>query len=224
MKTQKESTGLIPAIAESNRLIVEAVKHFSLTVKPENILVTIQSKGRRNALGWFWQSRWKNQGKDATVRHEINLSAEYLTEHNMGETLLHELAHAENQALGIQDTDKSGRRHNKKFKSMAEKLGLTVEKSKSLGFAFTDLGEEAKSFLCKINFNRSVFEACRITESKGNKQGTRLLKCECPECGYNVRVTQKWLDVGNPICPSHGEMPPEVKFNDDPDGGKDGDE
>lgn len=214
------NASLIPLITESNRLIAEAVKHFSLTVKPENILVTIQSKGRRNALGWFWNSRWK-QNKE--VRHEINLSAEYLKEHNMGETLLHELAHAENHALGIADTDKSGRRHNKKFKSMAEKLGLTVEKSGSLGFAYTDLGEEAKSFLCKINFNRTVFELCRITESKGNKQGTRLLKCECPECGYTVRVTQKWLDIGNPICPEHGEMPPEVKFNDDPDGGKETD-
>lgn len=198
------NASLIPLITESNRLIAEAVKHFSLTVKPENILVTIQSKGRRNALGWFWRNRWK-QDKD-TVRHEINLSAEYLKEHNMGETLLHELAHAENHALGIDDTDKSGRRHNKKFKSMAERLGLTVEKSKSLGFAFTDLGPEAAAFLETIRFNRSVFELCRITEAKGNKQGTRLLKCECPECGYTVRVTQKWLDIGNPICPSHGDM------------------
>lgn len=199
------SAGLIPLITESNRLITEAVKHFSLTVKPENILVTIQSKGRRKALGWFWQSRWK-QNKD-TVRHEINLSAEYLKEHNMGETLLHELAHAENHALGIEDTDKTGRRHNKKFKSMAERLGLTVEKSKSLGFAFTDLGAEAKSFLCKINFNRTVFELCRITESKGSKQGTRLIKLECGTCGYVARTTKKWLDeVGPCHCPEHGAM------------------
>lgn len=25
---------------------------------------------------------------------------------------------------------------------------------------------------------------------------------ECPECGYTVRTTQKWLDVGAPFCPT----------------------
>lgn len=38
------------------------------------------------------------------------------------------------------------------------------------------------------------------------KQGTRLKKASCPECGYTVRVTQKWLDVGPPHCPKHGAM------------------
>lgn len=38
------------------------------------------------------------------------------------------------------------------------------------------------------------------------KQSTRLKKCECEECGYTVRVTQKWLDVGAPHCPEHGPM------------------
>jgi hypothetical protein len=38
------------------------------------------------------------------------------------------------------------------------------------------------------------------------KDGTRLLKVVCPECGYTVRVTRKWLDVGLPVCPCGGEM------------------
>lgn len=38
------------------------------------------------------------------------------------------------------------------------------------------------------------------------KQTTRLKKCECEECGYTVRVTQKWLEVGPPHCPEHGAM------------------
>lgn len=41
------------------------------------------------------------------------------------------------------------------------------------------------------------------------KQTTRLKKCECQECGYTVRVTQKWLEVGPPHCPEHGAMTPE---------------
>lgn len=40
------------------------------------------------------------------------------------------------------------------------------------------------------------------------KQTTRLKKCECKAegCGYTVRVTQKWLEVGPPHCPLHGAM------------------
>jgi hypothetical protein len=35
------------------------------------------------------------------------------------------------------------------------------------------------------------------------KQGTRMLKCECPTCGYIARVSQKWLSLsGPPICPT----------------------
>lgn len=32
------------------------------------------------------------------------------------------------------------------------------------------------------------------------KQPTRLLKAECPVCGYTIRVTQKWVAQGLPVC------------------------
>jgi peptide subunit release factor 1 (eRF1) len=35
------------------------------------------------------------------------------------------------------------------------------------------------------------------------RQRGRLLKVECPECGYVARVTRKWLEeAGAPICPT----------------------
>ena len=46
--------------------------------------------------------------------------------------------------------------------------------------------------------------------SRGEGSGSRYLKvvCEVPGCGYQVRVTRKWLAVGAPRCPivGHGEM------------------
>ena len=42
--------------------------------------------------------------------------------------------------------------------------------------------------------------------SAPKKQTTRLHKAECAECGYTVRVTAKWLEVGPPHCPMHGAM------------------
>jgi hypothetical protein len=42
---------------------------------------------------------------------------------------------------------------------------------------------------------------------RGPKQTTRLIKCECAECGYLARVTRLWLDTkGAPQCPEHGVM------------------
>lgn len=36
------------------------------------------------------------------------------------------------------------------------------------------------------------------------KQGTRMLKAECPDTGYKVRLTRLWLDeYGAPLCPCH---------------------
>lgn len=45
----------------------------------------------------------------------------------------------------------------------------------------------------------------RISSGPGT-QTTRMLKLECPCCGYTVRTTAKWLAVGVPSCPSGTQM------------------
>ncbi len=37
----------------------------------------------------------------------------------------------------------------------------------------------------------------------GKTQSTRMLKAACPHCGYTVRLTKKWADIGLPTCPTH---------------------
>lgn len=37
------------------------------------------------------------------------------------------------------------------------------------------------------------------------KQPTLMLKASCPVCGYTVRLTKKWADLGLPMCPQDGE-------------------
>lgn len=192
-------------IAEAERTVREAIKYFGLTTKPENILLTIQSKGRRNAIGWFAAESWKNGNPDSAAIHEINLSAEYLSSHNMGETLLHELAHAENKTNGIKDCS-AAQMHNKKFKVMAEKLGLLVKpRDKRYGYGFTDLDTAGAEFLKAIDFKAELFAVSRLGRMAKSTQTTRLIKLACPACGYTVRTTQKWLDVGLPVCPC-GDM------------------
>lgn len=53
-------------------------------------------------------------------------------------------------------------------------------------------------------------EAGEPESNRPPKQTTRLHKAACGECGYTVRVTSKWLDVGPPHCPQHGAMVAEV--------------
>lgn len=43
------------------------------------------------------------------------------------------------------------------------------------------------------------------------KQTTRMLKLECPCCGYTVRTTRKWLEQGLPRCPSSVRLQPDAK-------------
>jgi hypothetical protein len=201
----KTSSSLIPVITEAERILKAAVSHFSLKTDPANICVTVQSKGRKNALGWFAPDWWKHKKsagtKAETSFHEINLSAEHLATCDIGELILHELAHAENQTLGIRDC--ANRVHNKHFKSMAERLGLEVKpRDKAVGFGYTDLAEPGKSFLAKVKFDKAVFDAFRSGQAKKGKVGSRLIKCECEACGYVVRTTQKWIDgTGAPLCP-----------------------
>jgi hypothetical protein len=36
----------------------------------------------------------------------------------------------------------------------------------------------------------------------GSAKTTRLRKVECTACGYTVRMSRKWLEVGLPDCPN----------------------
>lgn len=198
---------IAPLVVEAERVIRLAIKQFGLSVKPDEIIITIQSnmaRGKKSAAyGWFARERWKHK---KTV-HEINLSAEFLTTDNeVGHTLLHELAHAENCKLGIKDNSGS-QCHNKKFKVMAERLGMTIkERHPRLGYGLTTLGPIGEQFLKKIAFKRQLFGIIRREPSVRQKKGSRLIKCECliPGCGYTVRTTKKWLDIAIPTCPREG--------------------
>ena len=41
-------------------------------------------------------------------------------------------------------------------------------------------------------------------DDRPKKQSTRMLKAECPECGYTIRLAKKWADLGLPTCPTDG--------------------
>ncbi len=161
-----------------------------------NVIITIQSRGRKNALGWHWAGKWKNGDKTSVA--EINLSAEDLKTGDPYETLIHEMAHHLNHQRGIKDVSGNGY-HNKRFKETAESAGLQTIPSKKIGY-MTALGELAKAKILEFKPQNEVFAILRLKEMA--RQKTKLKKWSCG-CGVNVRVARPDF---NATCNSCGTL------------------
>jgi hypothetical protein len=111
-------------------------------------------------------------------------------------TLAHELCH-------VADENKSG--HRKPFQKLAAGIGLTGPWTSSVP------GPEFERWSSPVITDLGPYPHAAINPSLPmKKQGTRLHKVVCHQCGYTVRVTQKWIDVGFPTCPCGGDMEQEA--------------
>ena len=112
------------------------------------------------------------------------------------ETLTHELCHA---TVGLKA------KHGAAFKRCATGVGLEGKMTSS------EAGERLIEFSKKAFKRIGRYPHKRLKLTFKDKQTTRLLKCECPECGYTARVTAVWIEnAGAPICPLD-EIPMEVE-------------
>lgn len=161
---------------------------------PEPV-ITIQ-KTRMNAYGWFTPDRtWRdknNEESDETSYNEINIDPRWFnvrTPADIAETLLHEMCHYYNRVNGVKDCN--GQVHNKKFKRVAEDVGLVVEKGKSVGFGYTSMSDGLKTYMDEVvKPNEKAFEYFRSAPIKAAAGGTKkktLFKYTCPECGQEVK-------------------------------------
>ena len=110
--------------------------------------------------------------------------------------LAHELVHA---TVGNQHG------HKGPFAKLARAIGLEGK------MTATTEGEAFKQALKPILEAVGPYPHAELSKKARTKQGTRLLKLQCPTCAYTVRITRKWLDeVGPPACPTHGDDLKEV--------------
>jgi len=120
-------------------------------------------------------------------------------------TLVHEVCHV---AVG------PDAKHGPRFVKVMKALGLTGKPTATVA------GEELLVRLRAISTELGPFPHSKLIPIKDHKpQSTRMIKCACAQCGYQIRLTRKWLEVGIPECPvdSHGELEQETKFNEPPD-------
>lgn len=150
----------------------------------------IGQKNQRIGECWHAQS-----SKDSHV--EIMISPVLDDPMKVAGVLAHELIHA---ACGP-DVG-----HKGPFRKIAKKLGLEGRMTATTeGAAFKQM---MQPILDDIGpYPHAALNAAKRVRSEYKKQGTRLIKAECSDCGYTVRVTRKWVDdVGVPHCPEHGPM------------------
>lgn len=163
---------------------------------PDNVRMSVGfpvggGKGAR-AIGQCWGPQSSQDGHaEIFVSPELGVTTDakaHAESVNALQVLAHEMAHA---IVGVD----AG--HKKPFKQCATAIGLEGKMTATVaGPVFEDW---ATGFIEK----HGTFPMGKLVKWKRiGKQGTRLLKCECGECGYIARVTRKWLDdAGAPICP-----------------------
>ena len=188
----KNQNSLIPAIKESEKFIKFLLNRFEIeNIKPYIVVINKTSK---NALGTFANTQTKQHFINTTEEfNTITLNTLHIKDCNPYEVLTHELSHYVNYCNNIKDCS-GNQYHNKHFKAQAEKLLLSVEKTKN-GFSYTKPTEEFIKMLEEFKPNKEVFNIFQSQRDK-KKIGSRLRLFIC-DCGIKVRVGS---DDFNALC------------------------
>lgn len=157
--------------------------------------VTIQSRGKRNALGWCSQNPiWLNK-EETDKRHEINICAENANMKviDILEIMLHEMCHYYADLHEIKTTSRGGTFHNKKFKEIAEKFGLIVTKTQKYGYADTKLSNDMMQLAQDNKFDQEAFQLYRINDEGLISKKRGSIKHTCPDCNAVARSTKEMV-------------------------------
>lgn len=153
-------------------------------IRPTCGFPSSKARSRHKAIGEHWSARASD---DDT--HEVSVSPVVSDSYEVAGILTHELCHAA--------TDGDG--HRGRFPDLARKLWLEG-KPTSAG-AGTLFRENFREIIESLG----EYPHAPLNVNKVAKvQSTRMLKASCP-CGYTVRLSQKWADIGLPCCPVDGE-------------------
>lgn len=184
--------GVTPSM-ERQEWIEKALKHLRKHFAdkgysvPENIRVTIGwPKGGRTRIGECHYCEASKDGHfEIFISPELGKDGPYKQQPVM-EVMAHEICHT---IAG----HKAG--HKKPFKIIAEAIGLEGK------MTATKPGPIMLACIAAFEAEYGPYPAGALTRSMRQKKATYLIKCECGECGYTVRTTAKWLEMGDPICP-----------------------
>lgn len=160
---------------------------------PEPV-ITIQ-KSRANNLGHFTLDKvWKHTkdiSDEKLAKYEININSLNLNRpvNEIVETLHHEMVHYANKIADVKDCN--GQVHNKKFKQLADSVGLVCERTKKYGWGFTSPSEEFSLFIDEVvKPDEKAFEYFYHVTAKEEKKPRvkKTFEYECPKCKLKVKA------------------------------------
>ena len=191
---------------------------------PEPVITIYKTRGR--TLGHFTcEKTWRDKNdvdNEETSYYEINIDPRWFcnrTPEEVVETLLHEMCHYANKIDGVKDCN--GNIHNKKFKKLAERVGLIVEKGKSVGWGYTSLSDELMEYIKEeINPDETAFEYFRAGAKKPDDtkkpRKKNMFAYTCPDCGQTVKGKRD-ITVKCGVCENIMDMEDVEEDNDDND-------
>lgn len=171
----------------------------------ERPVITLQSTPRAYAHFCTRPDTWVNSAGQGF--YEINMGAGTLNRpiENICASMLHEMTHYYCCVKGIKDTSNNGVYHNHRFKDIAEKHGLIIDRHNVYGWTITSPGDELLTWvlensLQEILLNRNELHGISISGGSGThspntytttpRKGSHSHKLVCPGCGAIARVTK----------------------------------
>ena len=174
-------------------------QHHPETLANFRVSVGWPKGSRGKAIGQVWPASLSGDG-----HNEIFISPVLDDPSRVLDVLAHEIVHI---AVGLDE------HHNKTFKQLATAIGLEGKMTATVGgeaFAksikpiLKALGPYPHASLALAG-ERSPRSPGKGGDPEGrHRQTTRMIKAECPKCGYIIRTTRKWAAFGLPICPTDG--------------------
>jgi hypothetical protein len=155
---------------------------------PANVRVTCgfpSNAKRSGAIGECWADT-----ASADQTFEVLVSPVLDEPLRVFDVLVHELCHATAGAMN----------HSGNFQRVAGAMGLIPSPTKA-GWKATLRGPDFAATYGAIIASLGAYPHAALTMNSKKAQTTRMLKAVCPSCGYTVRLTAKWADLGLPSCP-----------------------
>lgn len=135
---------------------------------------------------------WAPAASAANV-YEILISPTVSDAREVMAILVHELVHTLPGCMN----------HAAPFKRAAERAGLDAPTGK---WGATRPGQTFDGLYGDTLAALGAYPHAALNVGERKKQGTRLLKAHCPDCGYTIRLTAKWAAQGLPTCVCGGDF------------------
>jgi len=171
---------LRPSFAANNTPVPAAIR----------VACGFPSNARRSgAIGECWAN---TASADNTI--EVLISPTVADPTKVFEVLVHELCHATDGAMN----------HGLPFQRVAGAMHLAPSSNSKQAWKATGPAAGFDAAYKNIIESLGAYPHAALSLNEKPKQQTRMLKASCAVCGYTVRLTQKWANLGLPICGTDG--------------------